>query len=163
MKAVNGFLLAILIAIVMAACKEQVDMSARYVMKEETAYSYLSKHEQKADIYINGVLSSSKTLTGDFKFPASGRGWFGIGGDPDTEKTASNAWCGDIVTARVYNDALTAEEVTALWNDVKGGVGLDGVKANSEQKDAIYTINGIRVQKTQKGVYIINGKTVLVK
>ena len=122
-----------------------------------------SKQEQKADIYINGVLSSSKTLTGDFKFPASGRGWFGIGGDPDTEKTASNAWCGDIVTARVYNDALTAEEVTALWNDVKGGVGLDGVKANSEQKDAIYTINGIRVQKTQKGVYIINGKTVLVK
>ena len=122
-----------------------------------------NKQEQKADIYINGVLSSSKTLTGDFKFPASGRGWFGIGGDPDTEKTASNAWCGDIVTARVYNDALTAEEVTALWNDVKGGVGLDGVKANSEQKDAIYTINGIRVQKTQKGVYIINGKTVLVK
>ena len=121
------------------------------------------EQEQKADIYINGVLSSSKTLTGDFKFPASGRGWFGIGGDPDTEKTASNAWCGDIVTARVYNDALTAEEVTALWNDVKGGVGLDGVKANSEQKDAIYTINGIRVQKTQKGVYIINGKTVLVK
>lgn len=49
MKAVNGFLLTILIAIVMAACKEQVDMSARYVMKEETAYSYLSKHEQYSD------------------------------------------------------------------------------------------------------------------
>lgn len=49
MKAVNGFLLTILIAIVIAACKEQVDMSARYVMKEETAYSYLSKHEQYSD------------------------------------------------------------------------------------------------------------------
>ncbi|MGN0233656.1 MAG: LamG-like jellyroll fold domain-containing protein [Bacteroidaceae bacterium] len=122
-----------------------------------------NKQEQKGDIYVNGVLSNTKELPGDFKFASTGRGWFGIGGDPDKATTASNAWCGDIVIARVYNDALTAEEVTALWNDVKGGVGLDGVKANSEQKDAIYTINGIRVQKTQKGVYIINGKTVLVK
>ena len=122
-----------------------------------------NKQEQKADIYINGVLANSKDIAGDFKFPSSGRGWFGIGGDPDKATTASNAWCGDIVIARVYSDPLTAEEVTALWNDVKGGVGLDGVKAGNEQKDAIYTINGIRVQKTQKGVYIINGKTVLVK
>ena len=122
-----------------------------------------NKQEQKADIYINGVLANSKDIAGDFKFPSSGRGWFGIGGDPDKATTASNAWCGDIVIARVYSDPLTAEEVTALWNDVKGGVGLDGVKAGNEQKDAIYTINGIRVQKTTKGVYIINGKTVLVK
>lgn len=30
----------------LTACTEQVDMSARYVLKEETAFSYLSKHEQ---------------------------------------------------------------------------------------------------------------------
>ena len=145
------------------ASGEPVIGAAVIATHTESGTSYATVTNNEGRYYINGVLSSSKTLTGDFKFPASGRGWFGIGGDPDTEKTASNAWCGDIVTARVYNDALTAEEVTALWNDVKGGVGLDGVKANSEQKDAIYTINGIRVQKTQKGVYIINGKTVLVK
>lgn len=62
----------------------------------------------------------------------------------------SNAWCGDVAIARVYNDALTPAEVKTLWNDMKGGVGINSVNAGTNQQDAIYTINGIRVQKTQK-------------
>ncbi len=36
----------LLATITLVACKEHIDMGARYVMKEETAYSYLCKHNQ---------------------------------------------------------------------------------------------------------------------
>ena len=121
------------------------------------------KQLQKAFIYVNGLLDGEGDVPGSFHFPNKGCGWFGIGGDPSPKNKATNAWQGDIVIARVYNDALTADEVKALWNDVKGGVGVSGVKANTAKEDATYTINGIRVQKTQKGIYIINGKKVMVK
>ena len=123
-----------------------------------------NKQEQKAYIYINGQLASSKTLEGDFNFPAKNNCWFGIGGDPSGASKATNAWQGDVVIARVYADALTADEATALWNDVKGGTGIQGVSTDEAgHADTIYTINGIRVQKTHKGLYIINGKKVMVK
>ncbi len=121
------------------------------------------KQQQKAFIYVNGLLDGEGDVPGSFHFPNKGCGWFGIGGDPSPKNKATNAWQGDIVIARVYNDALTADEVKALWNDVKGGVGVSGVKASTGHEDAAYTINGIRVQKTQKGIYIINGKKVMVK
>ena len=121
------------------------------------------KQQQKAFIYVDGKLDGEGELPGSFHFPNKGCGWFGIGGDPSTNNNSTNAWQGDIVIARVYNDALTSEEVSSLWNDVKNGVGINGIESDKTQKDAIYTINGIRVEKTQKGLYIINGKTVLVK
>lgn len=121
------------------------------------------KQQQKACIYVNGEKDAEVELPGSFRFPTTGCRWFGIGGDPDASDKASNAWCGDVAIARVYNDALTPAEVKTLWNDMKGGVGINSVNAGTNQQDAIYTINGIRVQKTQKGLYIINGKTVLVK
>lgn len=49
MRALKGLIYTLLIALGMVACKEHIDMSARYVLKEETAYSYLSKHEQYSD------------------------------------------------------------------------------------------------------------------
>lgn len=121
------------------------------------------KQQKKACIYVNGEKDAEVELPGSFRFPNTGCRWFGIGGDPDASDKASNAWCGDVAIARVYNDALTPAEVKTLWNDMKGGVGINSVNAGTNQQDAIYTINGIRVQKTQKGLYIINGKTVLVK
>ncbi|MBO7471408.1 MAG: fasciclin domain-containing protein [Bacteroidaceae bacterium] len=39
------------IALVMASCTEEIDTSARYVFKEETITSYLSKHEQYSEYY----------------------------------------------------------------------------------------------------------------
>lgn len=121
------------------------------------------KQQQKAFVYVNGQKDGEAELPGSFHFPNKGCGWFGIGGDPSPGNKSTNAWQGDIVIARVYNDALTASEVSTLYNDMKGGTGLDGVKASASQDDAIFTINGIRVQKTQKGIYIINGKKVMAK
>ena len=39
------------IALIMASCTEEIDTSARYVFKEETITSYLSKHEQYSEYY----------------------------------------------------------------------------------------------------------------
>ena len=41
-------------------------------------------------------------------------------------------------------------------------IDIEGVGAADDQND-IYTLGGVRVQKAQKGVNIINGKKVMVK
>ena len=39
-------ILGLIIAMAFIGCKEEIDMSARYVFTEETVYSYLSKQEK---------------------------------------------------------------------------------------------------------------------
>jgi hypothetical protein len=48
--------------------------------------------------------------------------------------------------------------------EVKDGAatGIDAVK-NGQDADAIYNLQGVRVNNVQKGVYIVNGKKVVVK
>ncbi len=41
--------------------------------------------------------------------------------------------------------------------------GIDEVKAADKNSDAIYNLQGVRVNKAQKGLYIINGKKFVVK
>ncbi len=41
--------------------------------------------------------------------------------------------------------------------------GIQGVTNNSNAKGKIFNINGIQVEKTVKGIYIIDGKKVMVK
>ena len=116
----------------------------------------------EASIYVNGELMATTELPGHVVFPTVGCNWFGIGGDPSTATVASNAWRGDIAIARVYSKAVTASEVQALYKNT--GTGIKSTEAgNTEKSTGIYTINGIRVQRTAKGIYIINGKKVLVK
>ena len=44
-------ILALFCALSLLACKENVDESMRYVFKENTAASYLKKHEQYSEYY----------------------------------------------------------------------------------------------------------------
>lgn len=77
------------------------------------------KEKQKASVYINGELKGTIDAKGDFKFPTPETcHWFAIGGDAGPS-AAEAAWKGDIVLARVYDDALPAEKVTKLWEQVK--------------------------------------------
>ncbi len=120
------------------------------------------KEAGEARIYVNGELASTTELPGYVVFPTVGCNWFGIGGDPSTATKASNAWRGDIAIARVYSKAITADEVAALYKNTGTGIASTGAEA-TVKSTGIYTINGIRVQKTTTGLYIINGKKVLVK
>ncbi len=71
------------------------------------------KEAGKCRLYVDGELKSEVNATGDFKMVPAASQWFGIGADPSSEK-GTNAWNGDVVLARVYDEALTAEQVKEL-------------------------------------------------
>ena len=69
-------------------------------------------------------------------------------------------------TATAYRAYLTAEaagEVKALFFDFGGETAIKGVEAADMQNATMYNLAGQRVNKAQKGIYIVNGKKVLVK
>ncbi len=73
----------------------------------------------KAYVYVNGELKNTVAAVGNLRFPNAGSRWFGIGGDPNGANSAQAGAKWEVVTARVYNDALTQDQVTSLWRDVK--------------------------------------------
>lgn len=77
------------------------------------------KGAQKASVYVNGELKGTIDAKGDFKFPTPATcQWFGIGGDA-AAGSAEAAWRGEIILSRIYDDPLSAEDVTGLWEKVK--------------------------------------------
>lgn len=76
-----------------------------------------NKEEGKAYVYINGELKNTIDAAGDLTFAASGSDWFSVGSD--SGPTAQLGWSGDVVLARIYDDPLTQDDVTMLWEDVK--------------------------------------------
>ena len=58
--------------------------------------------------------------------------------------------------------ATTGNEVKAFFLDFGGEDAINGIEAETENAE-IFNIAGQRVNKAQKGIYIINGKKVLVK
>jgi hypothetical protein len=55
--------------------------------------------------------------------------------------------------------AATADEAKAALLKTTGIINI----ARDAQKNVIYNLNGQKVNKTQKGLYIINGKKVVLK
>ena len=169
------------------------------------------KEAGMAYMYVNGTLCGAVPAVGNMGMPAMAARWFCIGGDASAGAAShGNNW--EIVTARVYDRALTQKDVTALWYDINGislsggdktsgiqyydgnnfsvlqqsvvgwgtpwqcgmadgeyptfgtsGSGIDSAIQAPVANGSIYTINGIKVERTTKGLYIINGKTVMVK
>lgn len=77
-----------------------------------------NKEEGKAYIYVNGVLCNTVAAEGEFRFPSNQAAqWFGIGCDANTSSGAQVA-DNHIAIARIYDKALTASDVDALWNNV---------------------------------------------
>ncbi len=75
-----------------------------------------NKEEGKSYIYINGKLSGSTSTPGNFVPVSAGAESFVIGGDSEpNQTTAASAWNGDIVTARIYDKPMTADQVARLW------------------------------------------------
>ena len=46
---------------------------------------------------------------------------------------------------------------------VGAGTGIDNITTHPQQTDAIYNLQGVRVSKANKGVYIVNGRKVVIK
>lgn len=111
-----------------------------------------NKETQKASIYVNGELKGTVDAKGSFIFPSPDSfHWFGIGGDPSGATTADGAWKGDVVLARIYDDPLSADDVTQLWDKVK-----DKQSQNTIQISDILFLPGFEVKAGSK--YRIAGK-----
>ena len=84
-----------------------------------------NKDKGTAAVYIDGQLKNEVAASGEFRHAAEGSTWFCIGGDPNSSNVG-NAFNGDVVSTRIYDDPLTAEDVTSLYEaartDVKAEV-----------------------------------------
>ncbi len=72
----------------------------------------------KARIYIDGELKKEVDASGDLKIANDGSRWFAICGDPSGDN-ASNAWNGEVGIARIYDKALTEEDVKLIYAEVE--------------------------------------------
>ena len=115
-------------------------------------------------IYVNGELKNTLSSPGEFRFASSGCNWFAIGGDPASTTSAHASWVGDVAIARAYDKPLNKEEVAALWEKLLSETGIGMIAPDTKSAPiGIYRLDGVRVDKAVKGLYIIDGKKVLVK
>ena len=80
-----------------------------------------NKQTGKASIYVDGVFKKEVDAAGNLNFPTEGNTWFCVGGDP-SGNGAHAGFNGDVVVARIYDDPLTATDVTELYKLVKNDV-----------------------------------------
>ena len=96
----------------------------------------------------NGMIGAAIFKNGEF-VGISADGSFDIVIDPEQDK----------LTIR------TANRMGGLGPEghVAGTTGVDAIRANKQGADVIYTLQGVRVEKATKGLYIINGKVIVMK
>lgn len=72
---------------------------------------------------------------------------------------------GNLQGFRAYGENLlgTSTAAAGLVFDFGSVTGIEGVTKNNGEKAEIYDLSGRRVAKAQKGIYIINGKKVIIK
>lgn len=76
------------------------------------------KTEGKAYIYVDGELKGTADAVGNLNHAKDGARWFALGGD-SAVGSMGNAWNGEVVLARIFDDALTDEQVALLYKDAK--------------------------------------------
>ena len=72
--------------------------------------------------------------------------------------------CMMICTLAIHaeNVTLSGDYIRLKENPIATGISM--IDNESEMKnDVIYTISGVRTQKVTKGIYIVNGKKVVIK
>ncbi len=73
------------------------------------------KEAGQARVYLNGELMNTASAPGNFNLPKENSRWFAIG--CDSGPTAQLGWIGDVAVARVYDAALTEEQIAVLADD----------------------------------------------
>lgn len=76
-------------------------------------------------------------------------------------KLVEKVWTGEAATVTFTANATS--NINYIIVTLSKQSGIEGVEAGEQTEKVIYTIDGRRVQKAEKGVYVINGKKVVVK
>ena len=66
-------------------------------------------------------------------------------------------------TVYIFADAEKAGRLTTIWLDGSEPTAIQKIETKSENNDTIYNLQGVRVNKAGKGIYIQNGKKFIVK
>ena len=119
-------------------------------------------------MYVDGNLTGLVTASGELTVPQvvdDTKCYIGAdmkGGVPGTEPEAS--FQGKIAFIRLYDVAMPGAAATELYRRATA-TALDEIVAEKGQTSpaGIYNIMGQRVQKAQHGIFIIDGKKVLLK
>ncbi|MCQ2138462.1 MAG: hypothetical protein MJY60_07125 [Bacteroidales bacterium] len=83
------------------------------------AVGVYDKASATTSIYVDGELKGTKPSPGTYHRQSSVNSyWFAVGGDAASGK-ANSGWKGDVAIARVYSKSLTADDVAALYSEVK--------------------------------------------
>ncbi len=78
-------------------------------------------------------------------------------------KTGNKVSLCDKVYSFTVEDGENTARFTLLLDNI-GTTGIFNVNTGNETEDAIYNLNGVKVEKpTEKGIYIQNGKKIIVK
>lgn len=84
--------------------------------------------------------------------------------------TESNAFEGSYIgkaTLHVLIASIDAYKTTEPWSGFKviegSETGIKGIKANATSDSPIYDLQGRRIRKTTRNLYIVNGKKIVVK
>lgn len=80
-----------------------------------------NKQNGTASIFVDGMKKGEVAAAGNLIFPTEGNTWFCVGGDP-SGSGAHAGFNGDVVLARIYDDPLTASQVSDLYSIVKNDV-----------------------------------------
>lgn len=85
-------------------------------------YHVLASYDKasgKARLYVNGSSAGELSVSGNFGFPSESAQWIAIGGDASGGANAQYSLNGEVVLARMYNTAVTRDEVYWLYEEVK--------------------------------------------
>lgn len=126
----------------------------------------------EARLYVDGNLVGSTAASGSYGWPGNvTRQWFGIGCDLGPNDEGQASFTGDIAIARMYDAPMNASQVNKLYKNVKAIItdtddpdAISNVQENRSTSNGIYDLTGRKVQRAdRKGLYIIDGKKVVVK
>lgn len=135
-----------------------------------------NKEEGTAYIYLDGEFAGSVAADGDFKPGYPVERYMAVGADmANVGYSPQASFQGDIAIARIYDQPLNGSQVNKLYKSVIAGVtdnpehdcadgnAIRDVNAEKKTDTGIFNIMGQKVSRMTKGLYIINGKKVLVK
>ena len=125
----------------------------------------------KAD-YAFEVTTSTAAPVGDLKGSAATIAYSHSGYSPYTLQTSNTSATGvafkkytgaNITAGKVYIELPTVQAATAVRVRFAGTTGVESAVLEAQGSQLIYDLTGRRVEKMEKGIYIVNGKKVVVK
>ena len=89
---------------------------------------------------------------------------------PSTESNAFDGSYIEYTTLHVPASALETYKITSPWSNfgtivslTDEEMGIEDSELNIQNSETIYDLRGRRVEKAEKGIYIVNGKKVVIK